>query len=280
MLLMVNKVIQKSLLSIKVSSKVISIVVLGFLSVSTATHAAVADAIQDGHKMNKEKRSTLILRKAGERGLSKNDWLVSRHSFSFADYYDPKHSGFRDLLVINEDKIQGEKGFGSHPHKNMEIISYVMSGALKHKDSMGNETIIRPNEVQRMSAGTGVIHSEFNHIKDKETHFYQIWITPKTKGSSPSYAQKSFENAFKENKLILVASNTGREGFYYNRSRCGCLYFKAWKRKVPGVQAKIESSYMDSNGQRKNDGQWSGDIGRGWIVWCSDTSSFQNTGKQ
>lgn len=154
----------------------------------------------------------IVIRKSNDRGASNLPWLQSKHTFSFSDYYDPNHMGFQTLRVINEDKIKAAKGFDMHPHKDMEIISYVIEGSLKHKDSMGNTTIIRPDEVQRMSAGSGVTHSEYNYEKDKETHFYQIWITPSKKGIKPSYAQKSFASALKENNLVLVASNDGKNG--------------------------------------------------------------------
>lgn len=198
------------------------------------------------HRVSLGNNRMVSLRKASERGLSKNSWLVSRHTFSFAEYHDPKHTSFRSLRVINEDKIQGGSGFDSHPHQNMEIVSYVMEGALRHKDSMGNEMIIRPNEVQRMSAGTGVIHSEYNHEKNKETHLYQIWITPKNRGMQPSYAQKSFENELKKNKLTLVVSNTGREGsitidqdvdIYISRLKQGeALEFKSKVNRYQWIQ--------------------------------------------
>lgn len=154
----------------------------------------------------------LIKRLSEERGFADHGWLQSFHSFSFADYYDPKFMGFGPLRVINEDKVTPGMGFGTHGHKNMEIISYVLDGELAHKDNMGNIQAILPNEVQRMSAGTGVMHSEFNHSIDKTTHFLQIWIQPNVLGIEPSYEQTYFDPAEKRGKLRLIASPDGSNG--------------------------------------------------------------------
>ena len=149
------------------------------------------------------------LRRSYERGYANHGWLKSFHSFSFANYYDPKFMGWGNLRAINEDRIEPGSGFGNHGHRDMEIISYVLSGELAHQDSMGNVKGIPPGDVQRMSAGTGVMHSEFNHAKDQQTHFLQIWIEPKFRGVKPDYEQKTIPLSERHGKLKLVASFDG-----------------------------------------------------------------------
>ena len=154
----------------------------------------------------------LVVRKAGDRGYADHGWLRSFHSFSFADYYDSHHIGYGPLRVINEDRVAPGKGFGGHSHRDMEIITYVLEGALEHKDSLGTGSVIRPGDVQRMSAGTGVTHSEFNASSTEIVHFLQIWIEPNQRGIPPSYEEKRFDPHEKDGRLRLIASPDGLEG--------------------------------------------------------------------
>jgi redox-sensitive bicupin YhaK (pirin superfamily) len=165
----------------------------------------------------------LIVRKSKDRGYADHGWLKSFHSFSFAGYYDPQHMGWGNLRVINEDWIAAGKGFGTHGHRDMEIVTYVLSGMLAHKDSMGNVKTIPPGDVQRMSAGAGVQHSEFNHAPDETTHLLQIWIAPNVTGIQPSYEQKTFADAEKQGNLRLVASRDGAQGSVLIHADA-CLY--------------------------------------------------------
>jgi quercetin 2,3-dioxygenase len=157
-------------------------------------------------------KTAMVIRRAGERGHANHGWLDSFHTFSFADYHDPAHMGFRALRVINEDRVSPGQGFGTHAHRDMEIISYVLEGQLEHKDSIGTGAILRPGEVQRMSAGTGVRHSEFNPSRSEPVHFLQIWIEPAARGTRPSYEQKAFPESERRGRLRLVAAPDGGEG--------------------------------------------------------------------
>ena len=223
----------------------------------------------------------LQLRKSTERGLGDHGWLKSRHTFSFADYYDPSQMGFRSLRVINEDRIEGGTGFGAHPHRDMEIISYVVKGALEHQDSMGNKAVIRPGEVQRMSAGSGVVHSEYNQLADTETHFFQIWIMPNARGGAPGYGQKSFEDDLNAKKLVLVVSGDGRDGsigikqdadLYLSRPKTGDVVdFEV--RKGRGVWIQVVRGKIDVNGKSLAGGDGVAVEGETKLVIRSDDAS-------
>ena len=152
------------------------------------------------------------LRRATDRGHADHGWLDTWHTFSFADYQDSRHMGFRTLRVMNEDKVTGGTGFGSHPHRDMEIVTCVLSGALEHSDSMGHGAVLRPGEMQRITAGKGMLHSEFNPSATEPVHLYQVWITPRARGLTPSYEQKAFDPAQRRNRLQLVASPDGADG--------------------------------------------------------------------
>jgi quercetin 2,3-dioxygenase len=154
----------------------------------------------------------LEVRKAGDRGVAEHGWLSSRHTFSFGHYRDPKQQGFSDLLVINDDRVAPRGGFGKHPHRDMEIFSYVLEGALEHKDTMGTGSVIRPGDVQMMSAGTGVAHSEYNASQSEPVHFLQIWLMPEKKGVEPRYQQQHFTDADKRGRLVKIISPDGENG--------------------------------------------------------------------
>jgi redox-sensitive bicupin YhaK (pirin superfamily) len=154
----------------------------------------------------------ITIRKASERGHADHGWLNTYHTFTFSSYYDPAHMGFRSLRVMNEDRVAAGKGFGTHPHNNMEIVSYVLEGALQHQDSLGNGEVLLPGEFQRITAGAGIAHSEFNPSKDQPTHFYQIWLLPQRNELTPSYEQKRFDDSELHNELRVVASPSGEQG--------------------------------------------------------------------
>ena len=154
----------------------------------------------------------VTIRRADERGHADHGWLDAHHTFSFADYYDPRWMGFRSLRVINDDTIAGGGGFGTHPHRDMEIITYILSGALQHRDSMGHQAVLKPGDVQRISAGAGIEHSEFNYSPVEPVHLLQIWIKPERQGVKPDYAERSFGNGHTKQGLTLVASHDGRDG--------------------------------------------------------------------
>jgi redox-sensitive bicupin YhaK (pirin superfamily) len=199
----------------------------------------------------------MLIRKAAERGHFNHGWLDTWHSFSFADYYDPRYMGFRHLRVINEDRVAPGEGFPTHPHRDMEIVTYLLEGELEHKDSMGNGSIIRPGEVQRMTAGTGVTHSEFNPSDAKGMHLLQIWLLPEQRGLTPSYEQKAIPLDVRKGTLPLVASPTGKDGsvtihqdvnLYAGRLQAGSAVTQAI---APGrhVWLQVARGGVEANGQ-------------------------------
>lgn len=198
----------------------------------------------------------LKLRRSGERGLADHGWLKSRHTFSFAEYFDPKHMGLGPLRVINEDWIKAGRGFGAHPHRDMEIITYVVKGSLTHQDSLGNRAVIRPDEIQRMTAGTGIIHSELNPEAEQETHLFQIWILPERQGLAPSYGQRSFAEQLATGKPVLVVSRDGRDGsvainqdadLYITRLESGgTVHFSLREKRVQWLQVVRGSVSLES----------------------------------
>ena len=179
----------------------------------------------------------MSIRRSAERGYADHGWLKSFHSFSFAEYHDPDHMGFGPLRVINEDRVAPGMGFGTHGHRDMEIISYVLDGELAHRDSIGNGSVIRPGDVQRMSAGRGVMHSEFNHADSQTTHFLQIWIQPDRTGIAPSYEEKRFEDADKRGRLRLIASPDGAEGSVRHPPGRSRVFGAVRRRRVGGARA-------------------------------------------
>ncbi|HZX96185.1 MAG TPA: pirin family protein [Myxococcales bacterium] len=200
----------------------------------------------------------ITLRKASDRFHTNIDWLDSWHTFSFADHYDPQHMGFSALRVINDDTVQAGQGFGEHPHRDMEILSYVLSGSLAHKDSSGGGGVIRPGDLQRMSAGSGVVHSEYNASGKEPVHFLQIWLLPEKRGVQPGYEQKTFPASDRSGKLRLLASRDGGEGsvtIHQDASVYGALLGKGERATYelrPGRHAwvHVARGSLDLNGQR------------------------------
>ena len=200
----------------------------------------------------------ISIRRAADRGHFDHGWLNTYHTFSFADYHDPAHMGFRSLRVLNDDRVAPGQGFGEHRHRDMEIVSYVLEGALAHRDNMGNSGVIRPGDVQRMSAGTGVQHSEFNGSKSEPVHFLQIWILPETPGAPPGYEQKTFPPETRRGKLRLVGSRDGRDGSLTVRQDVAIYasVLEAGKKVrhalVPGRHAwlQVAAGALELNGNR------------------------------
>lgn len=180
----------------------------------------------------------ITIRRASERGHGNHGWLDSHHTFSFAGYRDPQHMGFRSLRVINEDRVAAGEGFGTHGHDNMEIVSYVLSGALEHRDSMGNGAILKPGEFQRISAGSGIEHSEYNPSRSEPVHFYQIWIRPNVRGGEPSYQQREFSNDEKTDRWRLVASPEGADGSL-SIQQDARIYLARWSEATPLLEYEL-----------------------------------------
>jgi redox-sensitive bicupin YhaK (pirin superfamily) len=189
------------------------------------------------------------IRHSKERGYTQLGWLNSHHTFSFGEYYDPKHMGVSNLRVINDDTVAPGGGFGTHGHRDMEIISYVLDGALEHRDSLGNGSVIRPGNVQRMSAGTGVRHSEFNHSQEEPVHFLQIWLQPNEMGVAPSYAERHFTAEARRGRLVLLVSPDGKDGSL-SAHQDGLMYAVAFRKPVaqaPGCRNPAETAAKDQN---------------------------------
>jgi redox-sensitive bicupin YhaK (pirin superfamily) len=224
--------------------------------IATLGAAALAAFTRQSKGAEMKASGTITIRKSNKRGIGEHGWLHSRHSFSFANYYDPNFMEFHALRVINDDRVEAGQGFGTHPHQDMEIVTYVVDGALEHKDSMGNGSIIRPNDVQRMSAGSGITHSEFNPQKDAAVHFLQIWLQPKEKGIEPSYEQKTYTAAEKTNRLRLVASPDGADGsvtIHQDARMYACLLEPKAKVVKPATEGRhvwiqVVKGKLDLNG--------------------------------
>ncbi|MBU0742754.1 pirin family protein [bacterium] len=225
----------------------------------------------------------LTLRPSGQRGGADHDWLRTRHTFSFADYRDPAHMGFRQLRVINEDWIAPARGFGRHPHRDMEIVTYMISGALEHRDSMDNTSVLRAGEVQRMSAGTGVEHSEINASRDQTAHLLQIWIHPARRGLAPSHAQRAFAVPDKLNRFRTIVSPTG-EGGALRVHQDGLIHASVLERGrdltyalAPGRHAWLQlvDGALDVNGTRLGAGDGASAAGPGdIIIGAAETAEF------
>ncbi len=222
------------------------------------------------------------IRRAGERGVANLGWLDSRHTFSFGSYYDPEFMGFGPLRVINEDRVQPGRGFDTHGHRNMEIISYVLDGALAHKDSLGTGSVIRPGDVQRMSAGTGVRHSEFNDSRTASVHFLQIWILPKRDDLEPEYEQKRFGREDKLGRLRLIASGDGRDGSVRLHQDVDLYAAVLGQAEAVTHELRRRPQRMAAGGQRQRRPLWSVPHRGGWhrLRGCRDDIDRRNFGRR